>query len=97
VGRLIIPVPGEKTRLITDTYDVTSRELFEAKPDSDRGTIRLAIGQILDYLRFLSDVKGAILLPDKPSDDLIDLIHSVGLSLVVGDGDQWRSFSPSSD
>jgi hypothetical protein len=44
---------------------------------------RLAIGELLDYLRFAPPAtRPAILLPARPSDDLVDLITSHGIVLI---------------
>ncbi len=39
---------------MTDTYDAATGTLYEAKAKSDRATIRLAVGQLLDYLALLT-------------------------------------------
>ena len=89
VERLRIRIPGERNELITDTYDSTDKVLYEAKSGSDRATIRLGIGQILDYLRFLPDVRGRLLLPDEPSQDLKALITACGLSYTYRRLGSW--------
>jgi len=83
----ILPI-GEAAPLVTDTYDVTRAVLYEAKSTSDRATIRLGVGQLLDYLRFLP-VKGSLLLPSNPSDDLRSFIFSCGLSVTFPQGSSW--------
>lgn len=87
--RLRIKIPGERHELVTDTYDTTDRVLYEAKSKSDRATVRLAIGQLLDYLRFAPDASGSILLPDAPSDDVKRLIRAVGFGLVYRKLGSW--------
>lgn len=87
--RLRIKVPGERHELVTDTYDTTTRVLYEAKSRSDRATVRLAIGQLLDYLRFAPDASGSILLPDEPTPDVKRLIQSVGFGLVYRRLGSW--------
>jgi hypothetical protein len=89
VGRVRIRVPDETHSLVTDTYDRTTGVLYEAKSSSDRATVRLAVGQLLDYLRFIPDAKGALLLPEQPSEDLINFIHSCGFALTFAKGDHW--------
>lgn len=78
--RLRILIPGERHALITDTFDRTEKILYEAKSGSDRATIRLGVGQVLDYLRFLPNARGRLLLPDEPTSDLKAYITSCGLS-----------------
>lgn len=87
--RCRIKITGERHELVTDTYDVTDRKLYEAKSKSDRATVRLAIGQLLDYLRFIADVRGCLLLPDEPSEDVKLLIRSCGFGLVYRRLGSW--------
>lgn len=87
--RLRIKIPGERHELVTDTYDLTAGVLYEAKSKSDRASVRLAIGQLLDYLRFASEASGRILLPDEPSPDVKRLIRSVGFGLVYRKLGSW--------
>jgi hypothetical protein len=75
--------------MYTDLHDVTTNRLYEAKSAVDRATIRLAVGQLLDYLRFLSDTAGFLLLPSEPSEDLAEFIHECGLGLVYENGNDW--------
>lgn len=89
--RWAITIPTERTRLLTDVYDGTSKMLFEAKALSGRNDLRMAVGQLYDYRRHI-DVPGlecAVLLPERPSSDLRDyLAHSgLGLAYRVGDRD----------
>lgn len=90
VGRVRIPIPDEKTTLVTDPYDATNGTLYEAKSSSDRATVRLAVGQLLDYLRFTPDAKGSLLLPSRPSPDLVAFIGACGFGLVYPDGELWQ-------
>lgn len=85
---------GEANYLVTDTYDVDSKVLYEAKSSCDRATIRLAVGQLLDYLRFLPDADGAILLPDEPSYDLQSFVAACGLGLTYASADTWIEVPP---
>lgn len=81
--RWAIRVPGEKTRLITDIFDTFHGILFEAKASSSRGYVRLALGQLLDYSRHVPEVKHLmVLLPSRPSDDLLSLLHAHGVGCV---------------
>ena len=52
-------------------------------------TVRLAIGQLLDYLRFVPEATGVILLPDEPTPDVKRLIHSVGFELTFRRLGSW--------
>ncbi len=82
VCRQMIVVPGEAGALYTDVFDVTTGELIEVKADSGRATIRLALGQILDYARHISHSSKAVLVPARPTSDLIDLLGSCDVALV---------------
>lgn len=70
--------------LYTDPYHEPTRELYEAKASSKREDIRMALGQILDYERWISPrpLKRTVLAPSKPPADLIGLLHAYGVGLV---------------
>lgn len=70
--------------LLTDTYDFTVDELYEAKGTTTRDAIRRAIGQLFDYRRHLpaKDVRLSILLPARPSEDLLALMQGLNITLV---------------
>jgi len=88
--RIRIEAPGLESALMTDTFDKTENVLYEAKASADRGSIRLAIGQLQDYLRFLPAMKARILLPEAPIIDLEDLILHCGFGLAyVSDDGEW--------
>jgi hypothetical protein len=70
-------------RLVADAYDKTSDQLIEAKASATRDEIRMAIGQLLDYRRHLaSNAKLAVLVPERPSDDLVALVKSIGARVI---------------
>jgi 5-methylcytosine-specific restriction protein A len=75
---------GELLPLLTDLYDETTKELYEAKGTAVRNSVRLAIGQLLDYRRHIDvpELKLSLLLPTRPSDDLLKLIESVEMGCV---------------
>ncbi len=65
--------------LRNDLADETHHRLWEAKADVSRSSVRMALGQLLDYLRFEPTTwTGGILLPHQPSADLIALIRNSG-------------------
>lgn len=65
--------------LRSDIVDETARRVWEAKADVGRPSVRMALGQLLDYLRFEpSGWTGGVLLPYQPSEDLLDLILTSG-------------------
>ena len=68
--------------MLTDPCLMESRLLLEAKGNLDRDSFRLALGQLADYRRFLDQHECAILLPAKPSRDLLDLARSQGVAVI---------------
>jgi len=90
-ARLRIDVPGGTSSFVTDVFDVTARVLYEAKASTDRMTVRLAIGQLLDYLRFVPEARGALLLPADPGEDLASLVETCGLAVTWPENDAWRN------
>lgn len=76
---------GSTERLLTDIYDEGTQTLYEAKASSNRPDVRLGLGQILDYSRFIDQCEAAaLLLPSRPREDLIDLLHAFEVRAV------WR-------
>jgi hypothetical protein len=85
VSRLKIVPPGEAKPLFADLHDRSTNTLLEAKGTVERGAIRMAIGQLLDYSRFVEpSPRLAVLLPSQPRSDLCELLHSAGIGIV------WR-------
>ena len=80
---------GTSTTLISDLYDATDHVLYEAKGCASRENIRMAIGQLFDYQRHATPANPllAILLPERPSSDLISLLHSLNIKIVYRDED----------
>lgn len=76
--------PGTLRNQFTDLYDAAGRELFEAKASSRREDIRMALGQLLDYRRWIDPAprRTTVLVPSRPVDDLVDLLHSHGIGIV---------------
>lgn len=77
--------PGELRPLLTDIFSETDDILFEAKGSASRGSIRMAIGQLLDYRRQIDSpgLSLAVLLPQRPSDDLLILLGGLGIAVVA--------------
>ena len=84
VKRWKIQPAGERCSLWTDVYDATAGILYEAKGTTTRDAIRRSIGQLLDYRRHIpaADVKLAVLLPHRPSDDLVALLQGLDIGCV---------------
>jgi hypothetical protein len=82
VCRKQIRLPGQAGALYTDLFDQTDAELVEAKGTASRIDVRLALGQVLDYDRFVESDNRAVLLPVRPAADLIDLLNAYQISCV---------------
>ena len=77
----IIPA-GEVKPLFTDVFISDLNLLIEAKGTTERGSFRTALGQLADYRRFLDNPKRAILLPDRPREDLIRLAQAESVAII---------------
>jgi len=82
-----ISIPESNALLKVDLLDEVKMRVIEVKASASRGHIREAIGQVLDYVYQLKrqgneNWKPAILLPGKPSEDLVGLIKSLGIELI---------------
>lgn len=85
VSRQRILPPGEARPLFTDLYDLDLDMLVEAKGTVERNSIRMAIGQLADYKRFVSDGSPnhvAVLLPSEPRADLCELLAFEGIDII---------------
>lgn len=85
--RLAIRPPGSRNTLYTDVWDPDERVLFEVKSSASRQDIRMAVGQLLDYRRFIDgpEVQCAVVVPHIPERDLVDFIHSLDMELWTWD------------
>lgn len=108
-------VKPEQGRISNNRYDVLLRNydgagrdlLIEVKPDPDRGSLRIAIGQLYDYRRFLNNSAAtdlAVLTICKPEQSYIDLLlvdrgitalwlEDESCQLLNGKGSAWRPLS----
>ncbi|MEP6598088.1 MAG: hypothetical protein ABJB98_01415 [Actinomycetota bacterium] len=76
-----IPIP-DGGYLYTDVFDVRTEELIEAKASAARVCIRAGLGQVLDYGRFIDHRSKALLVPTRPSVDLVELLHAYGVNVI---------------
>jgi hypothetical protein len=83
--RLITP-PGRMVPLRTDLFDVDRDEIVEAKGSTDRSSIRMALGQIIDYSQYVPGARRAVLFPTRPPSDMVGLLVSLGISCVYESG-----------
>lgn len=92
VVRAKIVPPGEAKPLFADLLDRSTNTLFEAKGTVERGSIRMAVGQLLDYRRFIQPApRLAVLLDAAPREDLRDYLKSAGVELVWREGKRFVS------
>ncbi len=85
VNRFKIFPPGSSSPLFTDIHDATNGVLYEAKADATRGSVRGALGQLLDYRRYVGARPCRLLLPAKPADDLLELLADHDIAVL------WRN------
>ncbi len=91
--------------VLISNYDAGGRGLpIEAKPDPDRGSLRIAIGQLLDYRRFLPHQAGtdlALLTITPPPKEYMELLQDLHITALwfanpdcgalSGNGKAWRA------
>lgn len=90
ISNRILP-PGEARPIRTDLYDATTGLLVEAKGTVNRDAVRMAIGQLLDYRRFVDGGSPnylALLVPREPRQDLRELLfeHEIDIIYRTPDG-----------
>jgi hypothetical protein len=91
VERLMITPAGEAKPIFTDLYIRDAGLLIEAKGSTDRMAIRMAIGQLLDYKRFVGPhVRCAVLLASEPRKDLADLLAYASVGVYCPSGSTFR-------
>jgi len=90
VGRLKVVPKGETAPLFCDLWDATTSELVEAKATATREQVRMAIGQLMDYGRFIDHKLLTVLLPSRPRTDLVELLRSQGIGVVFPSGGDWE-------
>jgi hypothetical protein len=82
VTRKEIRLPDLGHALYTDLFDGHRSELVEAKSSASRHHVRLALGQLLDYARYVEHESRAVLLPSDPGAELVELLHTVKIGCV---------------
>ena len=85
-----IDIKNENT-IYTDGWIEKKRLLIEAKANSTREKIRMAIGQLLDYERHVKPKpkKLAVLIPKKPREDLIHLLEKLEIMIIYPAGKEF--------
>jgi hypothetical protein len=78
--------PEASGTLKPDFWIEDLKMIVEAKASTSREHVRLAIGQVLDYVHLAAqlgfEMKPAILLPGLPPGDLVDLLKDLGIELI---------------
>jgi hypothetical protein len=91
VSRNKISVPGGTGNMFSDVFNETRGHLIEAKAGATRNDIRMAIGQLADYARFIPKIqRRAVLLGSKPEADLLSLLDSQGIAVIWRIGDAFE-------
>ncbi|NQX12261.1 hypothetical protein HQQ80_11540 [Microbacteriaceae bacterium VKM Ac-2855] len=88
------------TTIEPDFYVEGESWIVEAKRSPARGFVRTAIGQVLDYVNVAERAgilaRPVVLLPGFPEDDLVDLMHRLGIGLAVATADGFELLKPAS-
>lgn len=92
VWRFEIRHTADCSPLHTDVWVGGLNLLVEAKSSASRDSVRMALGQLLDYTRFLNGTAQAILVPNRPEGDVLALAQSQGAAVIwpASDG-KWMS------
>ncbi|WP_432854866.1 EVE domain-containing protein [Amycolatopsis sp. CA-161197] len=70
-------------RLVCDLFDSETNTLIEAKASNTRESVRMALGQLLDYRHHLApDATLACLLPACPAPSIVDVLHSHQVKVI---------------
>lgn len=81
-----------------DLYVESRGWIVEAKKSSGRDYVRTAIGQVLDYVHVAEQAGRSatpvVLLPSRPTPDLVALLGRHGITLVVRDDEEFEVVSP---
>lgn len=91
VSRHAITLPGG-TELKSDLFDHKRQLLVEAKSSADRPSVRMAIGQLMDYRRGIAPAPKAlaVLVPERVGPDLEVLLESLDIGVIWATGKGFR-------
>lgn len=90
-GGLLIPYAPERRNLRADLYLPLANTLVEAKANASRESVRMGIGQLLDYARWLKPKpRSLLLLPNAPPEDMVTLLESLTIGLASPSGDGFK-------
>lgn len=78
--------PAGRSDTVVEGYDGKGRDLLvEAKPIADRGSIRIAVGQLFDYARYRERHAATDLLLltiPRPAANYVELLNDLGITAV---------------
>lgn len=89
-----LPIPGGGY-LLTDLFNKVTEELIEARASAGRVHVHAGLGKLLDCSRFVDHKSCGLLLPVRPSNDLIDLLHAYEVAAIWEDGANFKRSEPS--
>lgn len=76
-----ISAAGQPFPIYTDVFVPQTNTLYEAKSVATRESVRMAVGQLLDYRRFLApETNLAMLIPSRPSTDLLSFVNDLDIA-----------------
>lgn len=79
---------GSSLRICSGRCTLRS-SLVEAKGSVTRDAIRQAVGQLLDYGRFVDAATYAVLVPSRPREDLLAYLAAARISVIFPEGSGW--------
>lgn len=78
-----IEIPTSNSTLRVDLFDTEDNLLIEVKARAERNYLRLAVGQLYDYRRYLGFVVNlAVLIPQRPLGDLMGLLDAAHVGCI---------------
>jgi hypothetical protein len=89
--------PAGRSDCVLTNYDGTSRDLLiEAKPDPDKGSLRIAIGQLFDYNRYRARQAAtdlAVVTIAKPASNYLALLIDLGITALWFGSESCKTIS----
>jgi len=90
VRRLQVLPAGEVKPIFCDLYVPEIPLLVESKGTVERSSIRMALGQLLDYRRFVEQARCVILVPSQPRPDIVELVKTARVELYWPENDGFN-------
>lgn len=89
-----IEIRTSNSTLRVDLFDPVDNLLIEVKARAERDYLRLAVGQLYDYQRYLGFVVNlAVLVPRRPPGDLLGLLDSAHVDCIWPEGSGFATRS----